>query len=241
MLRAGETVSSLPANTSNFFWFREWLSRPAVARGLAAGMIGLALMVGWIGLSMVDRKLPGGGNTRDRVKRVCASTPFWLTFGVPVIILSVGYFSQSGTIQAGGAVEEPLAFLSGISIWPSEILRLIALLLSIHFMVKAHLALKANELELTSRFNLGSLPREKSRWRNLHLGLQRWQKEHPDWMRPEARFTAKEAWTAYLRRNQFRPRLIPHRCFVGDLRGFLVGRVRAISPSGDARARGDRL
>jgi hypothetical protein len=234
----GESVSSLPPNTIDALWFREWLSRPAVALGLAIGMLGLGLMVGWIGLSMVDRKLPGGGNTRDRFKRLCSSTPFWLTLSVPIIILSVGYFSQSGSVQSGGAVEEPLAFLSGISIWPSEMLRLIALLLAIHFMIKAHIELKANELELTRRFNLGSLLPEEWDWRKLHLGLRRWQKEYPELMRPDARFTAKQAWIAYLRRNQFRPRLIRIAALLAIYAVFSLG-VLMLFPFPVTPARGE--
>ena len=49
---------------------------------------------------------------------------------------------------------EPLAFFSGISIWPSEMLRLIALLLAIHFMIKAHVDLRVNEHEVNERFFL---------------------------------------------------------------------------------------
>ena len=138
LVRAGKTISGLPRNRIPLSPFAEWIRRPAVARGLLAATVGLTLIVGWIGLSMVDRKLPGGGSTRDRLKRIFASTPFWLTFGVPLIVLSVGYFSQTGDAERGGALEEPLAFLAGISIWPSEMLRLLALLLAIHFMVKAH-------------------------------------------------------------------------------------------------------
>jgi hypothetical protein len=238
LLRAGQTVSSLPANPIDVFWFRQWLSRPPMVLALAGGMIGLGLMVGWIGLSMVDRKLPGGGSARDRLKRLCASTPFWLTVGVPIIILSVGYFSQGGSVQNGGAVEEPLAFLSGVSIWPSEILRLTALLLAVHFMVKGHVELKANELELTRRFNLGSVPHEKSGWRNLQLGLRRWQKEHSAWMQPDARFTAKEAWTAYLRRNQFWPRCIRIVALLGIYAIFSFG-LSALFPFPVTPARGE--
>jgi len=98
---------------------------------------------------------------------------------------------------------------SGISIWPSEMLRLIALLLAIHFMIKAHVDLRVNEREVTERFFPGSPPpSEKWHWRNPRLGLRRWLKEHPDWVGSDAPFSAKEAWYAYLVRNQFWPRFI---------------------------------
>ena len=198
-----DSASTLLPNKVEANWFNAWLGGLGVRCRLALAGIALLLMVGWISMSMVDRRLMGGGGLLDRVKRGCASTPFWVIFGVPIIVLLVAAFAQSGD-----AILEPLAFFSGISIWPSEMLRLLALLLAIHFMVKAHIDLKANERELTRRFHLASLPPEKWHWRRMRLGLRRWHKEHPDWMRPDAQFTAKEAWTAYLRRNQFWPRLI---------------------------------
>jgi hypothetical protein len=88
-------------------------------------------------------------------------------------------------------------------------LRLIALLLAIHFMIKAHVDLRDNAREVTERFFPGwSSPSEKWHWRNPRLGLRRWLKEHPDWVGSDTPFSAKEAWYAYLVRNQFWPRSI---------------------------------
>jgi hypothetical protein len=108
---------------------------------------------------------------------------------VPIIVLSVALFAQKGA-----AAQEPLTFFSGISIWPSEMLRLISLLLSIHFMIKASVELRANEQRISEIFSFEPLPR--NRW-----GTVRLKKEHADW-------GAEFVWYAYLRRSQFWPRFI---------------------------------
>lgn len=212
----------LSRSAPNKTWFRNWLASFRVQWRLTITAIALVAMIGWISMSIVDRTLPGGGSSWERLTRVAASTPFWLICGVPVIVFSVAWYSQH--------LREPLAFFSGISIWPSEILRLIALLLAIHFMIKASFSLKSNEREIAKRFGLGDLKRARiswrnfweglkrrklfeqleirSRWQNFRLGLTRWQKEHAKWLEPEAQFSAEDAWHAYLRRNRFWPRFI---------------------------------
>jgi hypothetical protein len=217
------------SGAKNTHWFREWLRSDGVWWHLILAHVALLLIIFWIGLSSVDPTLRGGGGSKERLKRTCFSTPFWLICGVPIIVLSIAYFSESD-----GARQEPLAFFSGISVWPSEMLRLIALLLAIHFLIKARVDLVANERQVTHRFFPKSPPSEKWRWRNprgststsdwlnqfggtsalpakglsLRLGFRRWLKEHPDWGGPDTRFPAKDAWSAYLLYDQFWPRFI---------------------------------
>lgn len=181
-------------------WLRDWLEQPRVIFPLVLSALALFFMTAWISLSIVDRRSAGGGNLRNRVKRVCSSTAFLLICGVPLMVLAVACFAQSGN-----AIYEPLAFFSGISIWPSEMLRLIALMLAIHFMLKARIDLRANEREITRHF----FPEAKisTSW-PLILGLQRWQKQHPTWAAGDAKFPAATAWSAYLCRNSFWPRVI---------------------------------
>src|SRR5262249_6523201 len=76
---------SSPTNDNH--WFREW-SRQATWH-LMLGVAALFVIVFWIGLSSVDRRLPGGGSSEERLKRTCLSTSFWLICGVSVIVLSV--------------------------------------------------------------------------------------------------------------------------------------------------------
>jgi hypothetical protein len=208
----------LSQSSPNKTWFHNWLASPRVRWRLTIGSLALLAIIGWISVNIVDRRLPGGGSSWERLRRLASSTLFWLICGVPVIVISVAWYSQHW--------REPLAFFSGISIWPSEMLRLIALLLAIHFMIKASLSLKSNEREIAERFKLRDLERNrlswqdfwkglkrgkfleqlqiKSRWQNFCLGLTRWQKEDAKW----PKFSAEQAWHAYLRRNCFWPRFI---------------------------------
>jgi hypothetical protein len=197
---------SVELNQENSRWFRDWLRSEGVRWHLSLAAVALLLMVVWISSSSVDRRLPGGGSSGERLKRFCSTTTFWLICGVPIIIFVIAWLAQTK------GIEEPLAFFSGISIWPSEMLRLIALMLAIHFMIKASVDLGVNEREVTRCFFPGSSsppssPLEKWRWRNLRLGLRRWQKEYPDWGSGTP-FSAREAWSAYLVRNEFWPRFI---------------------------------
>jgi hypothetical protein len=172
------------------YWFRSWLNSGRVKYGIALAVVALLIVVIWITMSMI---FP----TRQGVRsfpRLLSNTSFWLICGVPMIVLSVALFAQTG-----GAAQEPLAFLSGISIWPSDMLRLIALLLAIHFMIKANFDLRVNERSIAHLFNLVPLPR--SRFRFEQLRLVPW---HPPW----ENLSAEEAWHAYLARNRFWPRYI---------------------------------
>ncbi|MGI9087981.1 MAG: hypothetical protein ACR2HH_09620 [Chthoniobacterales bacterium] len=181
-------------------WFRAWLADGHTKWPLALSALALFLLATWISLSIVDRRAVGGGNFRERLKRVGSSTAFLLICGVPLIVLAVGLFAQTGA-----AIEEPLAFFSGISIWPTEMLRLVGLFLAVHFMLKAWLDLRANEREITAQF----FPKTQlaQRWR-LDLGLRRWEKEHAAWLSDGATVPAEIAWAAYLQRNRFGPRFI---------------------------------
>jgi hypothetical protein len=114
--------------------------------------------------------------------------------------------------QSEGAAKEPLAFFSGISIWPTEMLRLIVFMLAIQFMVKAGIDLRANERKLTERFHFKSLPFTPFRWADLGIGLEQWRITRSKASRPktadELGISAEEAWHAYLCRNKFWPRFI---------------------------------
>jgi len=185
--------------------------------------------VAWISLTIASPTLKGGGTTPQRLRRVFASTTFCLVCGVPLIVLSVAMFAQYNSAdiaqyKLGSPAEsdyltklsviahvaqEPLAFFSGISIWPSEMLRLIALMLAIHFMVKAGIDLRVNERELGERFSLESLPKDTPFcWHHLGLGLEQWRTSRSDKSGTEPEFSAQEAWHAYLCRNKFWPRFI---------------------------------
>ena len=182
--------------------FRDWLYSDYVALNLLLGALFLALIVAWVSLNMANRRLPSGGTTAQRLKRVVSSTAFWLVCGTPLIVFFVSVFAQSEW-----AAQEPFAFFSGISTWPSEMLRLVALMLAIHFIIKAGIDLRINERELEERFCLDPLPPTRFSWRHLGLGLDPW-RPHGKQGEVEPEFSAQEAWNVYLRRNKFWPRFI---------------------------------
>ena len=203
LLKPADPASSLQANEIAARGVPAWLRDRKVQWSLAIGMLALFLMIGSISLSIVDRRSPLAEGLRDRLMRQAGSTAACLLLGVPLIVLAIAMLAQTGDAQL-----EPLAFFSGISIWPSEMLRLMALMLAIHFLVKAHLGLQRNEGELTSDFDLAPVPTEKWALRKPLSGLRPWWKEHPEWARKDAQFTARDAWSAYLSWNQFWPRVI---------------------------------
>lgn len=184
-------------------WFLDWFFSGSVPWRVAIAVLTLLTTAAWIGVTIASRTLPGGGTTPQRLRRVLASTVFWLACGGPVIILAVAAFAQYGS-----AADEPLAFLSGISIWPTEMLRLIVVMLALHFMIKAGIDLRANERKLTELYGFNPLPLTRFRWADLGVGLEQWRITRSKTSRPKAAFSAEEAWHAYLCRNKFWPRFI---------------------------------
>jgi hypothetical protein len=184
-------------------WFREWLYSGSVRWHLLIAAAALAAIVIWVSASNAHRTLPAGGTTPQRLARVFVSTPFWVVCGTPIIVLCVAAYAQSGT-----ALLEPFAFFSGISIWPTEMLRLVAVMLAIHFMVKTGIDLRANEREVEKRFCLKALPHTRFRWADIGLGLELWHLTPANRSTVDSEFTAQSAWYAYCRRNKFWPRFI---------------------------------
>jgi hypothetical protein len=122
-----------------------------------------------------------------------------LVYGGPLIIFVVPLVAQYC------APEEPLPFFSGIGIWAGEMLRMVAFMLAIFFMFKASFDLRANARRIEEEFSFAPLPLTRFRWRDLGIGFEHWQMtEYPR----TSRFSAEEAWHAYLCRNKFWPRFI---------------------------------
>jgi len=190
-------------SVSDRSWFRDWFFSGAVPWRVAIAALAVLAIAAWIGVTIASRTLPGGGTTPQRLRRVLASTVFWLACGGPVIVLGVAAFAQYGS-----AADEPLAFFSGISIWPTEMLRLIVVMLAIHFMIKAGIDLRANERKLRELYCFDPLPLTRFRWADLGVGLEQWHTSRSKTPRPKAKFSAEEAWNFYLRRNKFWPRFI---------------------------------
>jgi hypothetical protein len=184
---------------SNKKSFRDWLFAHGVRLRLIIISLMVLAMVVWISVTIARRTLSGGGTAIERLKRAFVSTVFWLVCGGPVIIFVVALIAERS------ALEEPLAFFSGISIWPTEMMRLIAFMLAIFFMFKASFDLRANAERIERDFAFDSLPLTPFRWRDLGIGFEHWQINEPP---RTSRFSAEGTWHAYLCRNKFWPRLI---------------------------------
>jgi hypothetical protein len=210
---------------SNKRWFRDWLYAHGVRRRLIIIALIVLAMVAWISVTIARRTLPGGGTAVERIKRALVSTTFWLVCGGPLIVFSVAMLAQykgadiaqyklgspaasdylTKLDQIAAVAEEPLVFFSGISVWPTEMLRLIAFMLAIFFMFKASFDLRANAKRIEADFSFAPLPLTPFRWRDLGIGFEQWQTEEPP---RTSRFSAEDAWHAYLCRNKFWPRFI---------------------------------
>jgi hypothetical protein len=186
-------------SVSNKRWFRDWLFAHGVRLRLIIMALMVLAMVAWVSVTIARRTLSGGGTAIERLKRAFVSTVFWLVCGGPFIIFVVALVAEHS------ALEEPLAFFSGISIWPTEMLRLIAFMLAIFFMFKASFDLRANAERIERDFAFDSLPLTPFRWRDLGIGFEHWRMKEPP---RTARFSAEEAWHTYLCRNKFWPRFI---------------------------------
>lgn len=188
---------------SNKAWFRDWFFSGTVPWRVAGAALAVVAIAAWIGVTIASRTLKGGGGTPQRLRRVLASTVFWLACGGPIIVLGVAAFAQYGS-----AADEPLAFFSGISVWPTEMLRLIVIMLVLHFLIKAGIDLRSNERKLTDLYCFDPLPLARFRWADLGVGLEQWHTSRAKTPRPKAKFSAEEAWHFYLRRNRFWARFI---------------------------------
>ena len=186
-------------NEKDKTWFRKWLLAPGVIWWLIIIALTVLAMAAWISVSIARRTLPGGGTVLERLKRALVSTTFWLVCGGPLIVFLLALIAQYW------APQEPLAFFSGISIWPSEMLRMVAFMLAIFFMFKASFDLHANAKKIEAEFSFAPLPLTRFRWRDLGIGFEHWQMKEPP---RTSRFSAEEAWHAYLCRNKFWPRFI---------------------------------
>ncbi len=206
-------------------WFRDWLFAP----GVLWKLIGIALLMlaiaAWISVTIARRTLPGGGTAIQRLKRALVSTTFWLVCGGPLIVFLIAMMAQyrvaeiahyklsspvasdylTNLLEIGVVAQEPLAFFSGISVWPTEMLRMVAFMLAIFFMFKASFDLRANAKKIETEFSFAPLRSTRFRWRDLGIGFEHWRMKEPA---RTSRFSAEEAWQAYLCRNKFWPRFI---------------------------------
>ncbi|MBX7208395.1 MAG: hypothetical protein K1X78_08805 [Verrucomicrobiaceae bacterium] len=100
-------------------------------------------------------------STRRRVVAFCGqfggtvlrSTPTWIVLGLPCF--AFGTYKLWRFWRVDG---EPYAWWSGLSAWPSEVLRLLAASLAVHFTIKAALDLRDLNTKMEENFDLEAAP-----------------------------------------------------------------------------------
>jgi hypothetical protein len=125
--------------------------------------------------------------------------------------------------------EEPFSFFEGVSIWPAEILRVIACVFSLFFLWYSWKSLKKNNEDVADEFGFdhssgtdapiepdGNVkPRKTGIWGNISIRWKEfWELGKYDWEADDQgkELTMGALWAEYLRRDSWRyriPRLLP--------------------------------
>jgi hypothetical protein len=189
-------------NAEDRHWFRDWLKAYLNQLYLIGTAVTVIVLTIWIRYGIVPAQFPTRRTALNRWAPALCDTASWVVCGSVVIVLLVCFYAQ-GT----NAGMEPLQFRSGISIWPTEILRLIALLLSIHFIVKAFVTLKLNERDISDRFCLNDPPSDNF-WQNCCRGFTSWRKADKNWTKSKHGFSVQDAWHTLLYHSAFLPTVL---------------------------------
>lgn len=114
-----------------------------------------------------------------------------------LVLGAAGLFVVIAFLQ--GAEGEPFEVLSGVSVWPTEILRFYVVLLSSYLSFRVFQQLDVNQKSIEKRFRFSRVRECESLWETVKL---LWAKEHP-----ASAPTAEDVWIQYARRESVRSRL----------------------------------
>jgi hypothetical protein len=147
----------------------------------------------------------------------------YLTLGLAVVTL---FFAGWFLTLVGSPNQEPFSLHEGVSIWPTEILRLVSAFVSFIFLAQATVSLRKNNVKIAEDFGFAGLEGgtgalessddgdhpERTGWRiNLRKMIEKffaavdfdWKVENGG-----SGFTMGELWVEYLRRNTPRYRVV---------------------------------
>jgi hypothetical protein len=93
-----------------------------------------------------------------RVEREVSVGSAWPVFGIGVLLAWLCITLIARCQPADG---EPFVWTEGISIWPTEVIRLLAIFMAVFFFWKIHRSLQANETEIEEDFKLVRPPLRK--------------------------------------------------------------------------------
>lgn len=96
---------------------------------------------------------------------------------------------------------EPFALLEGISVWPSEIIRLLAAFLSFHFLIRIHKRLFTSNKQISKDFGLGPKDPDTVSYSN-DLWRNKWRILSNVWPGQTGDVDVDHIWQQYLRRGE---------------------------------------
>jgi len=160
---------------------------------------------------------------RHSIVQEISGGPSWAAFLKGALVAWGVVWALAYAQLAGG---EPFVWMEGISIWPTETMRLLVVLMALWFFMKTNTSLKNNEGPISKQFGLKSPntePREfapffsKQGWkdRKAFASFGDWD-DKPDFFDPprrpgfenESRIVAQTLWTRYIRGGRISVRLI---------------------------------
>src|SRR5437867_3601833 len=189
--------------------FRHHMNRLCSSLGMTAEVPAKPVMtpVAPSGDSSVER------NQQDSVAAVRPSSGSRVVAAAVSAVVLIGsaewYLEVEKLVKSNNTWFRDWLFATGV-IWKLTIaalamLDMVAFMLAIFFMFKAGIDLRANQRKIEAEFSFAPLPLTRFRWRDLGFGFEHWQmREYLE----TSRFSAEEAWHAYLCRNKFWPRFI---------------------------------
>lgn len=147
------------------------------------------------------------GDRKDRLwKRPFPKSAVVLTIAVGILILVlyviIGLIADDNSNPAG----QPFSFYDGISVWPSEIVRIFAILLSIGFLVKARFNWHCEVAQTTKAFQLSKVDAINEQWRQLFdpilwrekISVASWNVPKPE---GEQKIDGEKLWREYIERG----------------------------------------
>jgi hypothetical protein len=148
---------------------RVW-SGAVMGLGFLALLLWIVITAGWVG---VPKETAEGWHFRSMAGTLFANTGATAVFAVFVGTITIWWIYRSQPRLA-----EPLAFTQGISIWPTEIVRVIVILLCVHFWWKSQAALRRSNEEIMLEHGLagpkkGAAPAVPPPWKGWFRRLAR--------------------------------------------------------------------
>ncbi len=128
---------------------------------------------------------------------------------VLLILVSCGYLFKHTVLT--GLAEEPFSWSQGISIWPTEIIRVIAFILSWIFLLNAKESLRQSDAHLAAEFSLEAPPRQP--W---HRFISKGKKFCPQSVQSEnGKILINDLWKSYRDYNSGDFQLLRVLCITG--------------------------